>query len=618
MSPITKPEEHEINRAGKRLLRDVLEPLKWVVNDVQEDYGIDTNVQVFDGKSPTGAWFHVQLKSSASSDYAADGSFVSQELSIDHARHYALEMREPVLLIHADVTAKAIYWYAPQLDGRLVAVLGKTGAKFITMRVPTRLQLPQTAPGLLTSLDQIYLVLAGRELTSATNQTFAESIKHLPDQETLHRAFQEKNDTLKLQKIAQFFKERKLDEAQPRAEAILSDPDSTVEVKFWAQLQLEGIEFTQTVHTGRPQSELPMVAVKHAEALRRLAASGPNYLKFYALIARSAAELDVLVQENLSLFMGLHQHLEEHGNPMMALGLYARKTALTKRIVSKYNQCLRLARSASNYPDRWMLGRAMTRIVHAIGKYIVTAGSEKNLEAQNAFAQSALQVCKVAAWICEETGDGEGVILVILSALMTTHSTDSDAYRWASSVADRVSDPEIKTDAFNVIDRAVKRWKGEAQDGDYQGNTIWQVIQNIASGLGIDLSDENDPLVRGLRIAAKDNSSERVLATCEHILGSLGATGPIARRITRLFNISTAGCKVIHCTLHNYHVEGKELDSAYAEFKRRHCDSCPDRRPRPEEWRGTGEEIREIQFLHRGFVASLAGTPNGFRFTKED
>ena len=126
MSPIKKPDEHEINRAGKRLLREALEPWGWVINDVQEDYSIDTNVQVFDGKSPTGAWFHVQLKSSASSAYSSDQSFVSQELSVDHACHYVLEMREPVLLVHADVTRNVVYWCALQLDGRLAAVLQKT------------------------------------------------------------------------------------------------------------------------------------------------------------------------------------------------------------------------------------------------------------------------------------------------------------------------------------------------------------------------------------------------------------------------------------------------------------------------------------------------------------
>ena len=58
---ITKPEEHDTNRAGRRLLRAALETLGWVVNEVQEDYGIDSKVQIFDGTSPTGAWFQVQL-----------------------------------------------------------------------------------------------------------------------------------------------------------------------------------------------------------------------------------------------------------------------------------------------------------------------------------------------------------------------------------------------------------------------------------------------------------------------------------------------------------------------------------------------------------------------------
>jgi hypothetical protein len=159
---IINPEGHDIDRAGKRLLRDVLEPLKWVLNEVQEDYGIDCNVQVFDGPQPTGAWFHVQLKSSASSAYSANAGFVSQELRVDRARHYALEMRDPVFLIHADVSAKRLYWHAPQLDNHLASVLAATHSQFITVRVPTRQRLPETAPELLTNLNDIYLALGSR------------------------------------------------------------------------------------------------------------------------------------------------------------------------------------------------------------------------------------------------------------------------------------------------------------------------------------------------------------------------------------------------------------------------------------------------------------------------
>jgi hypothetical protein len=619
MPLIIKPEQHEIDRAGKRLLRDALESLGWVVNKVEEDYGIDFNVQVFDGKSPTGTWFHVQLKSSASSEYAADASFVSQELSIDHARHYALEMRQPVFLIHADVISKQIYWHAPQVDHQLTILLGKTGAKFIRVRIPTEQQLPGTAPDLLTSLDTIYLALGSRELTSASNEAFVESVKHLPDQERLHRAFRERTDTLRLRKIGELFRDRKWSEARPRAEAILGDPDSTIEIKFWARIQLEGIDFATALHAGKSESELHRIPLTHAKALQQLTSSGPKYLKFFSIIARHAAELEILVHENASLFMALHQHLEQHGDPMIALSLYVRKAAHTKRIVSKYNQCVRLARYAAHYPDRWMLGRAVARIINAIGPYLITLRSEKNFQAEQAFSLSALQLCKAAASISAEAGDSEGLVLAILSALMTTHSEDSDACRWSTQGAQTLVDPALRAEAFDRIERAKKRWRGERLEGDYYGDAAWQIIEKIASALCIDLNDKkNAPLVRGLRIAAKDNNPERVLARCEHIIATEGATGPTAREIWRLFNTTRAASKVVHCTLHNFHVEGKDFDAAYTEFKRAHCDSCPDQKPRPEGWRHTKEEEEKIQRRHREFVASLVGSPYALRYTDED
>jgi len=124
--------------------------------------------------------------------------------------------------------------------------------------------------------------------------------------------------------------------------------------------------------------------------------------------------------------------------------------------------------------------------------------------------------------------------------------------------------------------------------------------------------------VRGLKIAARDNTPERVLANCEHLLASQGAIGPTARRIQHLFNVGTAGSKVVHCTLHNYHKEGGELDTAYGEFKQLYCDSCPDKKSRPEGWKYTDEVRLEIESRNREFLVQLAGTEHGFRFSDKD
>jgi hypothetical protein len=51
---ITKPEQHDIDAAGKRLLREALESLKWVVNEVEKDYGIDFMCKFSRGGLPPG------------------------------------------------------------------------------------------------------------------------------------------------------------------------------------------------------------------------------------------------------------------------------------------------------------------------------------------------------------------------------------------------------------------------------------------------------------------------------------------------------------------------------------------------------------------------------------
>lgn len=615
---ITKPNQHEVDRAGKRLLRGILEPLKWVVNVVEEDYGIDCNVQVFDERQPTGAWFHVQLKSSASSDYSTSGTFVSQQLEVGHARHYVFEMRDPVFLIHADVTSGRLYWHAPQVDRHLANVLREAHAQYITVRVPTSQQLPETAPDLLARLNEVYLVLGNRAVVAASAQEFVVSVTHLPDQEAAYQAFQEKANTLRVQRILDLFHGKKYQEARSRAGAVVLDPDCTVEAKFWAQMTLQSIDYAEILHAGRPQTELHESILAHARTLQRLTKSGPRYLKFYSLISKQAAELEVLGHEDFTLFMALRAHLEKHGNPMLVLGLFAKRSAVTKRLVSKYNQCIRLARYAATYPDRWMLGRALANIARALGPYIVTLQADEKTEIEQALARSVLQILGLAVQICSETGDSTGVVLAISSALFTTHSKDSEAFRWATKIAESLVDKKSHEDAVLIIERTLRRWNGEIVAGDYAGNTLWQAIQNMATGLGLDLSDENHPLVRGLRIAAADDSPERILAKCDHLLVTQGATGPIARQIHFLFNTSRASSKVIHCTLHDFHLEGKEQDQAYDEFKRLHCNTCPDSRPRPEDWGLTPEEEQRLRVRHSAFVRRLVGTPFAPRPVDED
>jgi hypothetical protein len=612
---VTKTTEQETDRAGKRLVRSVLEPLGWVVNDTEEDYGIDSNVQVFDGESPDGAWFHVQLKSSSNPDYASDGTFISQPLRMDHARHFAIELRQPMFLLIADVTASRLFWACPQLDVRLLNQL-QTEQKnqSVSVRVPTAQQLPKTLTNLLSALRRAYIVLSNRQLATSSISHFAESLVYSTDQEKLRAEMQNKSDILKLQRVVALYNEGNMAAARERADALVRDPDATIETKFWASIQIGNIDFDILARSNNPQAELAEHHLRHALSLQRLTRQGPIPFKFYALVARRAAELGVLAHENFSLNMLQKAHLQRGGDPFLVWRIYARRAWLAKAIASKYNQCVRLAKYASTSNDPWVLGRALTNIVQALATYVATLHISGETGLESAFSQSALQISKLAAWASRETGDENGLALAVLSSILVVRSEESHTYRWAVETAGTIIESTLREDVLRGIGRATRRWKGEEVEGDIVGDTVWQAIQNMAAATGIDISDENSPLVRALRIAVKDDSPDRVLKDCEHLVVSYGAIGPMALEVNALFNMKTACSKVVHCTLHNFHFEDKELDSAYKKFKAMNCDDCKNRKPRPEDWSFSGRPTpEEAEFLCR-----LMGTPYDMRRVDED
>jgi hypothetical protein len=290
-------------------------------------------------------------------------------------------------------------------------------------------------------------------------------------------------------------------------------------------------------------------------------------------------------------------------------------------VIAKYNHCLRLARCASSFQGRWFLTRALAKIPQAAASFIGRIGRMEETEMGEAgvqFQSSILQVCKLIAWIGEESEDQEAIALAISCALLPVTSAETDAFRWAIRTIDIISDSSVKGDAQGLVERHMMRWRGERPAGDYNPDPYQQILENAAAALGIDLSDKSSSIFKGLQIAARDNSPERVLCTCEHIVTSRGATGPTAIQIETLFGTQMAGSKILHCALHNYHHEAKDFDSALADFKSKYCDACPDRAPRPPDWKFTDAVQREFQAKHTEFVEKFNATGAGFRFTPSD
>lgn len=463
---IQKSEQQDIDFEGRRLLSQSLAPLGWVLNRIEDDYGIDYDAQVFVDGNAVGLWFKIQLKSSASSDISADGSFISQQLSLDHAKHYALELREPLFVFHADTKSKKVYWYSPQLDNELIRKLTDgNNSSTVTVRVPSSNSVPDTARALLEVVNTLSLVLANRTLVNSSLSSFAESLKYQPGEHKLREEFQLKNDELKLRKIQELLVGRQYSEARTRALVVASDPDSSIENRFWAEMNIGNIDWGEAVSKNRPQAELPLIYLRNAKALQALTKSGPPHLKFFALVCRKAAELDELVRDNWGLTILVHQHLGRAGNPLMAPSVYAAHAISTLRVIAKYNQCLRLARYASGFRGRWILPRALARIVQSAAPFIGRIGRFRFAQIDGTASQfhsSALQICKLIAWIGEESGDQEAIALATSAALLPVNSQESEEFKWAVRTLDRISDPEAMSHATQLMERHIARWTGGA------------------------------------------------------------------------------------------------------------------------------------------------------------
>jgi hypothetical protein len=155
------------------------------------------------------------------------------------------EMKGPILLVVAGTSADRLFWCAPQLLRGQADFVADTDQQSVTIRVPTNQELPATAPLLLESLNKLHMLLATRQLATASLGHFADTLKHFTGQDQLLHDFQEKADVGKLHKVADLYRDGYYEEARRRADAVVNDLDSSPEIKYAAQVQSESIEYTE-------------------------------------------------------------------------------------------------------------------------------------------------------------------------------------------------------------------------------------------------------------------------------------------------------------------------------------------------------------------------------------
>jgi Domain of unknown function (DUF4365) len=601
---VLRPKQHVIDSKGKALLRGVLAGFGWAVNELTEDYSRDYEVEVFrDGKS-TGITFSLQLKSTESPAYSADGSFVSVRLEAPNARHLAIDMQHPVLLVSADVTGQRMFWATPQIDVEVLTTLKDLkGADSCTVRVPVANELPATEERLVEKIGLLNSFLAARNLMTIHPAAFTTATATLGSEE-LSRSLREKSDTLDLREAQKLTDAEDFEGAREALNLVITATQPSAESKFYALLLEEKNERLSAMRGGPGRAAHDQAIADAAIKLQELTREGPAALKLYALLFRVAADFYELVREDWGLFQNwkVHQHT---GDVWWRATLRTERAALLNRIVRKFNQFVRLVRLGAPSDYQSVLPIAFLRIVDGAALFLNRLELEGLTEPAEAIRESALRICQTAAYIAGQYNDSNARMRAVVNAAMLSRNREAKCVLWARHELEQVSDPNERAWGEQAL---ANQFMEDAEPHSAQEDVPMpmerEIYENMARALGIELGNPEDPIASLVQIGLDDLDPTRVLRTCTQLFLTLGRRSPgfIQYLVASQLQLGTMGMKVLHCKLHKYTREGYTLDGVYAGFDRDYCSQCPDRSPHAGDWEYSHAWQRGENELNREFM----------------
>ena len=585
-----RPTQHETDDQGEALLYTVVAGLKWTANRIGKDYGRDFEVEIFHDGKTTGMLFNVQLKSTVSPRYSKDGGYVSVDLKARNARYLSGELRLPTFVVHADVNRGKLFWFAPQMDGVLKSKLAANlTAKTCTVRVPTANKLPATAPALVEVVGQLTTLLASQRMIEVETGPFLVASSSIEDRAELSKSLREKSDALDLMVAQSGTEAGDYGVAREAIQVVFSSPQSSVEMKFFAALLEEKNERLAIRAVNDERGDHLRIVLATSLKLREITRKGPGALKFYAMIARVAGEFYALTREDWGLFQNRRVH-EATGDLWWRSKLRLSRAETTGKVQRKYRQFARLVRLSEKTPYQSALPLAFLRIIEGAATLITRLDLEGLPESADAIRDSVLSVCQLAASIAAQFGLDNERARAAVNAAMLSRDRSAECVLWAQNEVAAIANEPIRDWAQGLIaNQPSTLGDTSPEDGDVSIATEQQIYENMAYGLGIDLTDAENPLSEIVRTAILDFDPTRVLQTCSHMFLTLGRTGPglLHFMLAQQLQLPTLGSKVIHCSLYKYTRDGLTLDGTYQNFRTAYCDHCPDRSPRSPDWHYT-------------------------------
>lgn len=484
-----RPDQHVIDTLGIAQMRTCFEPLTWTVIKIAHDYGADYEIEVFQDGQTTGIAFKLQLKSSRSSKYSSEGDFLSEEINTANAHYMCLEMRSPILLVHADVERRRTFWSAVQLDtAALQTLASRVDQNTLTFRIPTKNELPATWRQLLDAVAQTETLLCLRALSAQPVSDFLTSIDGRVDKDAVSQDLKNRSDAIRLDRAGELLRSGSFEAAREKLATVIKDENASVENRFWAWLTAEGVETQAAQARGTLQSDQVKIQLSVAARLRRLTRKGPAHLKFFALIATKAAELYFLTHRDFGLHLNAQAN-QKDGDPFWKAQLAFSQGSSARQIARKYNQCARLAAYAVNYPFRWALPQALLRIIYALIPFLMRLRNDGWKDVEKAYRDRAFQIVKLATWLAADAADENSISMALATASLLSERPDDEVMAWVQQVIPTISDDERRMGLIDLLQEMRQR-HDRAPDAEDVVEEERQIYEHMAASLGIELSDQ--------------------------------------------------------------------------------------------------------------------------------
>ncbi len=583
----------EIGRSAGRIFLGEL-PASWAARsqEDQEDYGIDYEVELISPEDKaTGFIFKIQQKGTEKATRLADGRTVTFSMETEKVAYYLRKLRLPTVLVVVEISSKKCFWVPLHGNHDIAQRLSqaeKKSAASLTIHIPAENLLPDTASQLLTEVTHMMTFLVFERLKEVQLPDAAAVFAREPDLEKAERNLKLTQSALRSERTQRLINDGKLDEALKINHRAFVDDTDTLEGRFHAGVQ--AVRVAGGIAVMHPDqingTELLKLRITIYHRLAALTRSLPssNFLRHYSLFLARISRLRAYVDHDAGLLLANQAQLPGLEDFARVMILDASRKS-KERVVAELRRLQRrivamLALSMfSGVVYAWM------ELTETLGPFLMSlrhSDSGPAVAAIRAWLDSVGVVCLHYA---EIAGDKDIIALSALNHVRIGLDTGEVGGRVddARRLITQIADDARREQTLEFLDRliALSAQKSAPDPEEPPEEELEPLIRKMALAVGIDIDDPRSPYADAIRVGIKDYNPGRVLRDCEQLFINIESVGIPGQ----MLGLQTAGVKCIRCLKHGHRTGGFELDQFYSFFKAQHCDKCPDRTPRPPDWK---------------------------------